>query len=80
MPTHECMIIADPKGKAWGFACSIYKKLNAIDNKYYLSEFQVKRFIYFMFKKNRKINPFCVKSNSYYHYIVRFNKINHLFL
>ena len=44
MPTHECMIIANPEGKAWEFACSIFKKLNAINNKYYLSEFQVKRF------------------------------------
>jgi ribose-phosphate pyrophosphokinase len=38
------MIIADPEGKAWEFACSIYNNLNSRDKKYYLSKFQVKRF------------------------------------
>ncbi len=44
MPDNECMIIANPEGNAWDFAVSIFKKLNAINGKYHLNEFRVKRF------------------------------------
>lgn len=44
MPTHECMIIANPEGKAWEFARSIFDYLAQKDDKYYLTEFKVKRF------------------------------------
>lgn len=44
MPNHECMIIANPEGKAWDFAVSILNKLNEKDKKYHLNEIHVKRF------------------------------------
>lgn len=44
MPNHECMIIANPEGKVWDFAVSIYNKLNETNQKYHLNEFHVKRF------------------------------------
>lgn len=44
MPGHECMIIANPEGKAWDFACSVYEDLSRRNKKYHLNEFRVKRF------------------------------------
>ncbi len=44
MPNHECVIIANPEGNAWGFASSIYEDLSARDKKFKLNELHVKKF------------------------------------
>ena len=44
MPNHECVIIANPEGNAWGFANDIYKNLSKRDKKFKLNELRVEKF------------------------------------
>jgi len=41
---YKCSILADPEGKAWDFAYSIYETLNKRDSKFEMNEVRIKRF------------------------------------
>lgn len=44
MVMYKCSILADPKGKAWDFAYSIYENLKKRDGKFEMNEIRIKEF------------------------------------